>query len=64
MQKIEDCHADRRLTIDELYQQCPEESCSPWLREQAGEFCATGIKKPDPRLTKCIAIHGDYVEIK
>jgi hypothetical protein len=33
-----------------------------WLREQTGDFYDAGIKKLDPRLTKCIAIHGDYVE--
>jgi hypothetical protein len=34
-----------------------------WLREQAGDFYDAGIKKLDPSLTKCIAIHhGDYVE--
>jgi hypothetical protein len=33
-----------------------------WLREQAGDFHDAGIKKHVPRLTKCIAIHGDYVE--
>jgi hypothetical protein len=32
------------------------------LREQAGDFYDAGIKKLIPRLTKCIAIHGDYVE--
>jgi hypothetical protein len=32
------------------------------LGEQAGDFYNTGIKKLVPRLTKCIAIHGDYVE--
>jgi hypothetical protein len=36
---------------------------SPWLREQVGNFYDAGIKKKlIPRLTKCIAIHGDYVE--
>jgi hypothetical protein len=29
-----------------------------WLRGQAGDFYDVGIKKPIPRLTKCIAIHG------
>jgi hypothetical protein len=33
-----------------------------WLREQAGDFYDAGIKKLLPRLTKCIVIHGDYVE--
>jgi hypothetical protein len=33
-----------------------------WLREQAGDFYDAGIKKLVPRLTKFIAIHGDYVE--
>jgi hypothetical protein len=33
-----------------------------WLREQAGDFYDTGIKKLVPRLAKCIAIHDDYVE--
>jgi hypothetical protein len=33
-----------------------------WLREQAGDFYDAGIKKFLPRLTKCIAIRGDYVE--
>jgi hypothetical protein len=33
-----------------------------WLREQAGDFYDAGIKKLVPRLTKCIAIYGDYVE--
>jgi hypothetical protein len=33
-----------------------------WLREQAADFYDAGIKKLVPRLTKCIAIHGDYVE--
>jgi hypothetical protein len=37
-------------------------NCSPWLREQAGHFYDAGIKKLVPRFTKCIAIHGDYVE--
>jgi hypothetical protein len=31
-----------------------------WLREQVGDFYDAGIKKKlVPRLTKCIAIHGD-----
>jgi hypothetical protein len=33
-----------------------------WLRKQAGDFYDAGIKKLVPRLTECIAIHGDYVE--
>jgi hypothetical protein len=33
-----------------------------WLREQAGDFYEAGIKKLVPTLTKCIVIHGDYVE--
>jgi hypothetical protein len=33
-----------------------------WLREQAGNFYDAGIKKLVLRLTKCIAIHGDYVK--
>jgi hypothetical protein len=33
-----------------------------WLREQAGDFYDAGIKKLISRLTKCTAIHGDYVE--
>jgi hypothetical protein len=33
-----------------------------WLREQTGDFYDAGIIKLVPRLTKCIAIHGDYVE--
>jgi hypothetical protein len=33
-----------------------------WLREQAGGFYDAEIKNLVPRLTKCIAIHGDYVE--
>jgi hypothetical protein len=33
-----------------------------WLREQAGDFYNAGIKKLVLRLTKCIVIHGDYVE--
>jgi hypothetical protein len=37
-------------------------NCSPWLREQAGDFYDAGIKTLVPRLTKCIAIHGDYAE--
>jgi hypothetical protein len=32
------------------------------LTEQAGDFYDAGVKKLVPRLTKCIAIHGDYVE--
>jgi hypothetical protein len=36
--------------------------CSPWLRELAGDFYDAGINKLVPRLTKCITIHGDYVE--
>jgi hypothetical protein len=32
------------------------------LREQAGDFYDTGIKKLLPGLTKSIAIHGDYVQ--
>jgi hypothetical protein len=28
-------------------------------KEQAGDFYDAGIKKLVPRLTKCIAIHGD-----
>jgi hypothetical protein len=37
-------------------------NCSPWRREQAGDFYDAGIRKLVPRLTKCIAILGDYVE--
>jgi hypothetical protein len=37
-------------------------NCSPWLREQAGDFYDAGVKKLVPRLTKYIAIHCDYVE--
>jgi hypothetical protein len=37
-------------------------NCSPWLREQVGDFYDAGIDKLVPRLTKCIAVHGDYVE--
>jgi hypothetical protein len=33
-----------------------------WLREQVGDFYGSGIKEIIPRLTKCIAIHGDCVE--
>jgi hypothetical protein len=33
-----------------------------WLREQVEDFYDAGIKNPFPRLTKCIAVHGDYVE--
>jgi hypothetical protein len=68
IQKIdENIRADRRLTIDELYQQCPKVSRTvlhkiTWLREQAGDFYDAGIKKLLPRLTKCIVNHGDYVE--
>jgi hypothetical protein len=39
-----------------------QEAVMTWLREQAGDFYDAGIKKLVPRLTKCIAIHGDYVE--
>jgi hypothetical protein len=38
------------------------ENCSPWLREQVGDFYDAGIKKLVPWLTKYIAIHCDYVE--
>jgi hypothetical protein len=37
-------------------------NCSPWLREQAGNFYDAGINTLIPWLTKCIAIHGDYAE--
>jgi hypothetical protein len=36
--------------------------CSPWIREQAGDFYEAVLKKKVLRLTKCIASHGDYVE--
>jgi hypothetical protein len=35
-----------------------------WLREQAGDFYDTGIKELLLKLPKCIAIHGNYAEIK
>jgi hypothetical protein len=38
-------------------------NCSPWIREQAGDFYGAEIKKLVHRLTNCIAIHGDYVEM-
>jgi hypothetical protein len=33
-----------------------------WLRERVGDFYDAGVNKLLPRLTKCIAIRGDYVE--
>jgi hypothetical protein len=33
-----------------------------WPREGAEDFYDAGIKRLVPRLTKCIAIHGDYDE--
>jgi hypothetical protein len=60
----ENIRTDRCLTIDELHQQCPEVLRTvPHEREQAGDFYNAGIKKKlVSRLTKCIAIHGDYAE--
>jgi hypothetical protein len=39
-----------------------QDAVMTWLREQAGDFYNTEIRKLFPRLTKCIAIHSDYVE--
>jgi hypothetical protein len=38
-----------------------QDAAMTWLREQAGDFYNAGIRKLVPTLTKCIAIHGDYV---
>jgi hypothetical protein len=38
-----------------------QDAVMTWLRDQAGDFY-DAEKKLVPRLTKCIAIHGDYVE--
>jgi hypothetical protein len=45
------------MTDDEV-----QDALMTWLREQAGDFHEAEIKKFLPRLTKCIVIHGDYVE--
>lgn len=39
-----------------------KDSVVTWLREKVGNFYNIGIKKFNSRLTKCIDIHGDYVE--
>jgi hypothetical protein len=39
-----------------------EDAVMTWLREQSGNFYDAEIKNLVPRLTKRIAIHGDYVE--
>jgi hypothetical protein len=39
-----------------------QDAVMTWLREQAGDFYNTSIKKLVLRLTRCIAIHGDNVE--
>jgi hypothetical protein len=39
-----------------------QDAVMTWLREHGGDFYVTGIKKLVPKLTKCIAIHGDYVK--
>jgi hypothetical protein len=39
-----------------------QDTVMTWLEEQAGNFYDAGIKKLVPRLTKCIAIHDDYVK--
>jgi hypothetical protein len=39
-----------------------QDAVMTWLRGQAGDFYDTGIKKLVSRLTKCIAVHGHFVE--
>jgi hypothetical protein len=36
-----------------------QDAVMTWQREQAGDLYDAGIKNLVPRLTKCIAIHGD-----
>jgi hypothetical protein len=38
-----------------------QDAVMTWLREQAGDFYDTGIKKLIPWLSKCNAIHDDCV---
>jgi hypothetical protein len=39
-----------------------QDAVMTWLREQAEDLYDAGIRKLVLRLTKCIAIHGDYAE--
>jgi hypothetical protein len=56
----ENIHAGHRWTS--LTVSIRVENCSPWVREQAGDFYDAGIKKLVPRLIKGIVIHSDYVK--
>jgi hypothetical protein len=57
----ENIRADRRLTIGELHQQCPEELFSMAKRAD-GRFLRRWKKLTLSQATKGIAIHDDYVE--
>jgi hypothetical protein len=39
-----------------------KEDVMTWFRGQAADFCDSGIQKLVPRLNKCSANTGDYVE--
>jgi hypothetical protein len=57
--KLKKSLAGKTFSDDDEFQ----DAVMTWLREQAGDFYDAGIKKKlVPRLTKCIATHGDYVE--
>jgi hypothetical protein len=56
--KLKESLAGKTFSDDDEFQH----TVMTWLREQAGDFYDTGIKTLVPRLTKCIAIHGDHVE--
>jgi hypothetical protein len=56
---LKECLAGKTFSDDDEVQ----DGVMTWLREQAGDFYDARIKTLIPRLTKCIAIHGDYVEM-
>jgi len=39
-----------------------QEGVMTWFKEQAADFYDLGIKKPVPKLTKCLDNAGNYVE--
>jgi hypothetical protein len=56
--KLKESTAGKAFSDDEEVQ----DVVMTWITEQAGDFHNAGIKKIIPTLTKCIMIHGEYVE--
>jgi hypothetical protein len=56
--KLKESLAGKTFSDDDEVQ----DTVKTWLRDQAGDFCDAVIKELVHRLTKCFAIHGDYVE--